>query len=528
MLVDDDESFRRKIDFAFGRAYDIVFANSEDVMWTKFEVGYEFDLLLLDLQLDETKQNVGLKLIPQLRTRYPHVPVIVVTGEKDSDVIIEAMEAGAKSYLQKGKYDRAVWDQKFQDAISTRQAKVLEKQVETLSEQVEVLAEHVEELEEQVEELETKMEEVDKHQFVGASAQIARIKTTLIKVSSRPNVTVLLTGETGVGKEVAARFLHQHGARANRPFVGINLSSIPVTMLEAQLFGYKKGAFTDAKNDFDGFFVQANGGILMLDEIGDINEDIQVKLLRFLDNPVIIPLGTTKEIPLDVQIVTATRKDLPREVENGRFREDLYFRLKRVQIEIPPLRERREDIPLLLSHYIRLNAPGADYQRLLTSEVQDFLLRYDWPGNIRELRNTIEHLLLQQDIEGKQTIDMTLLPPEMLNPMRSARRNGATAVGKGQGDILPSTRNVPESSAPYNRKEQTALLDLIKIENALQQTNGDKGEAVAILGYEKNDLLRSRIETCYRNFPHLFDRFPLIQERYALSLKKIDLKKQRQ
>jgi DNA-binding NtrC family response regulator len=207
LLVDDEESFRKKIDFAFGRAYDLVFAGSEEMMWTKFEVGYAFDLLLLDLQLDETKQNVGLKIIPRLRERYPHVPVIVVTGEKDGDVIVEAMEAGAKTYLQKGKYDKEIWNQKFQDAISTRQAKVLEKQVESLEEQVEVLAEQVEVLEEQVEEA------ADRYEFVGVSPKIVEIKTTLLEVSRFPDIAVLLTGETGVGKEVAARFLHKHGTR---------------------------------------------------------------------------------------------------------------------------------------------------------------------------------------------------------------------------------------------------------------------------------------------------------------------------
>jgi DNA-binding NtrC family response regulator len=502
LLVDDDPSFRKQMDFAFGRAYDIVFAGSEAMMWEKFEVGYQFDLVLLDLKLDDTQENVGLKIIPKLKERYPEVPVIVVTGEKDGEAIIEAMEAGAKTYLQKGKYDKEKWHQKFQDAINTRQAKVLEKQVETLEEKVEVL-------EETVEVLVDKIEEVDKYQFVGVSPQVAKIKTTLIKVSQQPKITVLITGETGTGKEVAARFLHQHGARANKPFVGLNLSAIPASMLEAQLFGYKKGAFTDAKTDFDGFFVQANGGILMLDEIGDINPDIQVKLLRFLDNPVITPLGTTKEIPLDVQIVTATRKNLPEEIQAGRFREDLYFRLKRVQIEMPPL---------LLDHFLQLSLPGANYHTLLAPEVRDHLLRYHWPGNIRELRNTIDHLLLQQDIEGLDVIDMSLMPPEMVQP--SAHTGSATPVSGGNDHAYhaPAAANTPAKS----RKEEIALLDLIKIEDALRQTNGDKGEATQLLGYEKNDLLRSRIETCYKNYPHLFGRFPLIQKCYHLSLKKVD------
>lgn len=195
-----------------------------------------------------------------------------------------------------------------------------------------------------------------------------------------------------MGKEVAARYLHKMGPRAKKPFVPVNLSAIPSGTFESALFGHKKGAFTGATDDHIGYFQQADKGVLMLDEIGDIDAEIQIKLLRFLDNPLIRPVGSENDIALDIQIVTATHKNLADEVAKGNFRKDLYHRLKTMVIEIPSLHSRKEDIPYILEHFFSAHIPNPKISGLIFPEVMEHLLEYHWPGNIRDLRNAVKYL----------------------------------------------------------------------------------------------------------------------------------------
>lgn len=493
LIVDDEPPWHSIVRQAFAEDYEFEGAATVDRMWDKLENSGNYDLLLLDLKLDGTQRNIGLDLIGPIKEKYPHLPVIIATNENDPDVIVEAMDAGAKSYLIKNAYNKEKWTQKFQDAIQAQKAPQLARKNKVLEAQVEQL---------------TQTQEAEKYRFIGQSSSVKKIKTQLEGLAREHNITVLINGETGTGKEVAARYLHKMGARAGKPFVGVNLSAIQKTLLESTLFGARKGGYTGAVNDVKGYFEQADGGILMLDEIGDIDADIQIKLLRFLETRQIRPIGSDKDLELDVQIITATHRNLPQLVADGVFREDLYHRLKMWVLELPPLRERREDILLIIEHYMKLQLGDVKPLEIMEPEVYDKLLKFSWPGNVRQLRYAVDQMLLSRRMFSKDIIDLDCLPEDI--------RNGIT--------LPPPGRTLASEKSAHNhrfrsKKEENAHLDLVKIEGALRETKGNKTEAAEILGYKGTDHLRARIRTCYQNYEEMFAQFPLICEHYSSVMK---------
>jgi DNA-binding NtrC family response regulator len=488
LIVDDEPPWHVNMRKAFRQDYEFDGAESAERMWAKLEEG-QFDLLLLDLKLDGTQNNTGLRLIPEVKKRYPELPVIVATVEETPSAIIAAMEAGAKGYLIKNNYQRAAWHEKFQDVIQAQQSKAIAAENKVLKQKVERLAQ----------------EEDVRYRFIGESPKILEIKTMLEGLGQEDNVTVLLTGETGTGKEVAARYLHRMGKRSGKPFVGVNLSAIQKSLLESTLFGARKGGYTGATHDIEGYFEQAQGGILLLDEIGDIDADIQIKLLRFLETRLIRAIGSDKDQELDVQVIAATHRNLSEAIKQGSFRPDLYQRLKMFVIELPPLRARREDIPLIIEHYMQLQLPNVAPYDMMATEVIDRLHEYDWPGNIRELRNAVEYMLLRQRLFHKECIDLDCLPDDV--------RSGSSPFAVPEAQSNPPA--APDEDVPFaSKKEEDAYNDLIKIEAALRQTKGDKTRTAQLLGYKGTDHLRSRIKTCARAYRGPLDRFPLIQKYY--------------
>ena len=500
LIIDDEPEFHMKIRKAFNANYAFEGASTIEQMWKKLSGKEIFDLVILDLRLTGTEENIGLSLIPGIQKAHPNLPIVVATIENDPDAVIQAMELGAKGFLYKGKYDRNKWDQKFKDAIASMKANELQAKVVQLTEENERLVETVEHIED------------EKYNFIGKSALVVEIKRLLVASANEPNLTVLLTGETGVGKEVAARFMHQNGPRRDKPFVGVNLSAVPHDLLESNLFGHVKGSFTGALKDTKGYFQQAEGGILLLDEIGDINHDIQIKLLRVLEERTIQPVGGDKPVKVNVQIITATHRHLPTEVEKGNFRLDLYQRIKNMTIEIPPLRERAEDISLILEHYVRVHLPNSKPLDLMSIDVWDRLQEYSWPGNIREMKHTVEYMLLRKKIGSKSLIDWDCLPMEI-------REYAAETP-----DITHHTSKqveVRKQGTFKNRKEEQAYYDLVKIEAGLRQYNGNKSIVAEKLGFKGTDHLRARVKTCFDNFEHLFRQFPLIQQYYESIVKYI-------
>jgi len=287
----------------------------------------------------------------------------------------------------------------------------------------------------------------------------------LLPEVAQTTATVLITGESGTGKELVARSLHELGPRKEKPFMAINCSALPDTLLESELFGFKAGAFTDAKKDKPGKFALADGGTVFLDEIGDLSPTIQVKFLRVLQDKAFEPLGATKSVTVDVRVITATNKDLTALIKEGRFREDLYYRIKVLNIDLPPLRERRSDIPILCDHFIELfNTRYKKRIATVSDQVLDTLLSHDFPGNIRELENIMEHAFIF--CKGER-IEMEHLPPEL----------GGEEEGR---DVLKAM------SAIKNFKE----LEKAYIQSVLAQTGGNKTLAAKRLGIHKATLFR--------------------------------------
>jgi len=488
LVVDDEPEFHKDLRLALRQGYVFEGALNPSEMHKKLAASDNYDLILLDLALDGKDSAIGLNLIPDLVKNFPEIPIIVVTIEDKISVAVEALKKGANDYLHKKELDFDLWDEKFRDAIETR---VLKKENTELKRQVKTYKEQISQ----------------EYPFIGESPQTQEIKRTLRIVSEDPNMTVLLTGETGVGKEVAARYLHSQCVRKNSPFVGVNLSAIDKNMLESELFGHKKGSFTNAEYDREGYFRQADTGILMLDEIGDINTDIQIKLLRFLETRLIRPIGWDKDVQLDVQIVTATHRNLQKEVQAGNFREDLYQRLKAMVIEIPALRSRKDDIPLIIRHYLRQQGQE---EGLIPNAVMKILMDYVWPGNIRELVNTVRSMMMRRKILGRNIIDPECLPKEIQEFIPGTSF-------QSQGDNSPQLFDIKMDDRPVD--EQKAIVELTRIEAAFKKHSGSgaKKQVASELEYDKegkSDNLNYRITSFYKQFPHLFSAFPVISSAY--------------
>lgn len=469
LLVEDEEDFRNKMKKSFGGHYTIVFANSGKAALETLRNSSRVDLILLDLSLSgELDKLDGLQLIKPIKQKAPHSGLVVVTKDKKSRTVVDALRAGADDFVRKDEFDEEAWRKLFGKYIgSTSQQAMPPQAAGTAANQQNGIF------------------------FIGQSHEILEIKRYLTRLSEKPDITVLLTGETGVGKEVAARYMHQHGIRKDRPFIAVNLSAITSTVLESNLFGHRKGAFTDAREDFKGAFEQAHTGILFLDEIGEIDHNIQVKLLRFLENKVITPVGG-RDIQLDVQIIAATNRNLKDEVSKGAFRSDLYYRLVQFEVRLPALRERKEDIELLISHYLEKYGETA---ASLTEMAREHLLGFSWPGNVRQLVNTLRKICVDKDLKGKHKIDETLLPPDI--------QAEATAPAMSETDL-----------ANLDIDERLARVELDAIEKALNN-HPKKGDAARALGLNL-DQLKYKIEKHQKLNPQILKDFPLIRKKYKI------------
>jgi two-component system response regulator AtoC len=302
--------------------------------------------------------------------------------------------------------------------------------------------------------------------ILAKSSNMQDVFRTIAKVADY-KTTVLITGESGVGKELVARALHRRSHRSGAPFVAVNCGAIPENLLESELFGHKKGAFTDAVHDRRGLFEEAHSGSLFLDEIGELPLGLQVKLLRVLEDEKIRRLGETRDLTVDVRIIAATHRDLQAETKAGRFREDLFYRLNVLPIHVPPLRERREDIPLLIEHFIhRNNSRLSTALRGLDTEARRLLYEYSWPGNVRELENTVERAMVLADGDSIVAHDL----PERI---REARDPVQLQLASGELSVKKTVRVIEE----------------ILIRRALQKTKGNRTRAAEILEISHRALL---------------------------------------
>ncbi len=386
LAVDDEEFIRMNLKNIFsGESYKLYLA--ENGRQAREIVKKEqIDLALLDLNLPDTN---GIKVLKELKVMQPDLLVIIITGYASVESAVEALKLGAYDYMRKP----------FKaDAIKL----IVRLALETQS------------LKERVKELKDSQSNAGARTMLGESDAIHKVKHQIEEFAKHDSETVLVTGESGSGKELAALALHELSRRRSNEFIEINCASIPESLLESELFGYEKGAFTDAKQRKKGLFEKANGGTLFLDEIGEMSAGLQAKLLRVLENKKFRRLGGTQDIQVDLRIVAATNRDLQDAIREKQFREDLYYRLNVLRVEMPPLRERGQDILILARHFLELfNKKFNKKIEGFSKEASGQLMMYSWPGNIRELKNVVERICILQ--KGSM-VSVENLPGEILNP----------------------------------------------------------------------------------------------------------------
>lgn len=408
--------------------------------------GLEPDVVLLDMNLPDIP---GLDVLARLKESLPETGIVIITAYGTIRSAVEATKLGAYAYLEK-----PVDNEEMLLAVS----RILE--VRTLKMEVENL----------------RSELTSRYRFsniIGTSGRMNSVFQLMEKIC-RVDGTVLITGESGTGKELVARAIHFASPRQDGPFVVVNCGAIPRDLIESEFFGHVKGAFTDARTEKTGKFELAHEGTIFLDEVGELSQDAQVKLLRALGEREIIKVGGTKTIPVDVRVIAATNKKLEDQVKKGAFREDLYFRLAVLSLELPPLRERTEDIPLLAEHFIRKFAQELDKKiKGITGAALALFAAYPWPGNVRELENVIYEAMVM--FEG-EWVDENALPLRLRSP--------ASDVDGEQADLSPPPPQALKEAVHgvAERTEKELILD------ALRQTGGNRTRAARILGVSRKTL----------------------------------------
>ncbi len=438
LVIDDEESMREVLEIVLsGDGYDVTCVSNVDEAREKLEAE-AFDVVLTDLRMG-SEREAGLELLTWLQEHAPATPAIMLTAHGSIETAIEAMRRGAADYVMK--------------PFKNDELRMLLRRT---IEQRNILRENAAFRKEQ-----TRLGKVEN--MVGTSSSIEAVRTMIRKVATLPS-TVAIYGESGVGKELVARAIHALSDRLDKPFVAINCGGIPENLLESELFGHRKGSFTGAHEDKDGLFIVANGGTLFLDEIGDMPFALQVKLLRVLDNQVVMPVGGIVDIPVDVRIISSTNRDLEEMVERKEFRKDLFYRLNVIPVCVPPLQEREDDIPLLARHFVATHAPKLGHGALeISKEAQMALRKYEWPGNVRELQNVMERAVALCD--GKR-VDISDMPPHIRNYVAEPAESKSTLPPGGLdleeiiGDIESDLIKQAMERARYSQKKAAQLLGL--------------------------------------------------------------------
>jgi two-component system response regulator HydG len=436
MIVDDDPAHRTMLRALLGGwGYDILEADDGSTAIEEVKNRY-FDLILMDVRMLKVS---GLEALAQIKTYNPAIPVIIMTAFSSVETAVDALKKGAYDYLTKPlDFDKL--------RITIKRA-----------------MEHLQLKEENRLLKRSLNQQFDRQNIIGRSPAMARLLETVAQVAPS-EATVLLTGESGTGKELIAGAIHFNSHRKEAPFIKINCAALTETLLESELFGHEKGAFTGADRRKEGCFVQAHGGSLFLDEVSEMPVTMQVKLLRVLQEREITRVGGEKVIPVDVRVITATNKDLLQLVKEDLFREDLYYRLNVVGLEIPPLRTRVDDIPLLAQHFIEMFASKNKKEiKAFTPKAMDSLLRYDWPGNVRELMNAVERGVVLAQSEYLDDTDLRIFH-------------------QGSPDNNRSAMIKNEAPRPLEEVEKETVL------MTLESVGGNKSETARRLGITRKTL----------------------------------------
>jgi two-component system, NtrC family, response regulator AtoC len=439
LLADDDRDMCRMLESALARkGYEVV---SRTAAAEAFEllVAEDFDVVVTDLNM---KGMNGLELCERIAQNRPDVPTVVITAFGSLETAVAAIRAGAYDFITKP-FEVDVLELTLARAVQHR---VLREEVKRLRRAVEAGA--------------------NSGALQGASDAMKKVYDLLARVAES-DASVLITGESGTGKEVVARQIHDRSRRKNGPFVAINCAAMPETLLESELFGHTKGAFTDAKADKQGLFVQASGGTLFLDEIGDMPLGLQPKILRALQERRVRPVGGSAELPFDARVVAATNRDLESAVDERRFREDLFYRINVIHIQLPPLRARGNDVLLLAQHFLETFAAVSNKKVVgLSTAAAEKLLAYHWPGNVRELANSIERAVALTHFERIAVEDL----PEKI---RDYRQSHVIVASEDGSDLVPM--------------EEVERRYVLRV---LEAVAGNKTLAAQILGFDRKTLYR--------------------------------------
>src|SRR6516162_7194325 len=437
LVVDDDQSVRNYLsDFLSSCGYTVECAESGDQAVARLSTGYVPSLIVLDIVMPGIN---GIEVLENVKRINSTIPVIILSAGGQTKTVVEAMKVGASDFLVK-----PFEEQELELAIEN----VLEKQ----------------KLKEEVKNLKRQLDSyVDAGDILSTNPKLLRLKEIAKQVADT-DVPVLITGESGVGKEVLARFVHAHSSRHDKPFVKVNCAALPNELLESELFGYERGAFTGALNDKPGKFELADKGTLLLDEIGEMTPHLQAKLLHVLQDNEYSRLGGKRMVRVDARVLASTNVNLEENVASGKFREDLYFRLNVIRVDIPPLRERREDIPVLCNYFLcRYRDRYKSAVEEISPALMDSFLRYDWPGNVRQLENAIKRYLILPDmnmnlseLKESQTASTTPTPIKPKEDSMSLKDVGTRAAENAEKELV--LRVLEETS--WNRKQAARRLNI--------------------------------------------------------------------
>jgi len=456
LLIVDDEQAIRRLCMTVGESLGLscLEAESGDAALALLDEQQPIHMVLTDMVMPSMS---GLEFLEQVKKAFPRIEVAVMTGHGSVETAVQAMKLGAYDYISKpfAPLDELrLFLRRMADKVR------LEEENQYLRERSET--------------------ETAVHGIIGSSAGIQHVLRMISRLKDT-RTPVLISGESGTGKELVARALHYRGTLASRPFVAVDCGSLVPTLIESELFGYEKGAFTGALRSKQGLLQSADTGTIFLDEVGELPLEMQAKILRFLQEKEVRPVGSNQKVKLDVRIMAATNRDLEAEYKKGTFRKDLFFRLNVVTIPLPPLRERRSDIPILANFFLERLAPGRSVQ--VSGSAMKALLAYDWPGNVRELENCLERAVALGD---QQRIEVSDLP-------------AAIARVETQASAAPATP--PDFSSPTTDLED---IERATIERVFAQVNGDKALAGKMLGISRATLYRKlkRYNIGVREEPH--------------------------
>ena len=438
LVIDDDSAIRTSLSFLLKRAkYDVQAVSSpKEAMAVVRSVAPE--LILMDMNFSlTTSGDEGITLLKQVKIFRPETPVILMTAWGSIDLAVKGMQAGAFDFITKP-WNNAALMQRIETALQLNSQKREE------------------------EETSPKKDEFERNHIIGKSKALTNVLNTIKRIA-KTNASVLITGESGTGKELIAEAVHRNSPRAKKPFVKVNLGGISQSLFESEMFGHKKGAFTDASSDRVGRFELADKGTIFLDEIGDLDMSCQVKLLRVLQEQTFEVLGDSRPRKVDIRVVSATNADLQKMVQEHTFREDLFYRINLITVHLPALRERREDIPLLVRHFADRQCQANGLPKVdFTPEAMDYLKGLPYPGNIRELKNLVERTLL---VSGKETLDADDFKTQNTQPKETTTLKGM------EGLTLEET-------------ERQRILQ------ALEQYDNNLSQVASVLGVSRPSLYR--------------------------------------